>query len=100
MIFKFDNFITESGGWNKRTKEEVYNIVLNKCNNINYKINSNYEFEYDNNRTKLHLICDKGHEYDNGTFDSFINKNQLCNKCSKTKKSNTEEFIKKAKKSS
>ena len=36
--------------------------------------------EYINNKTKLDIICDKGHEW-HPTFDNFINKNRRCRKC-------------------
>ena len=58
-------------------KEEKLKILKNKCNEINYTLLTK---EYINNKTKLNIICDKGHEW-HPTFDNFINKNRRCRKC-------------------
>ena len=58
-------------------KEEKLKILKNKCNEIKYTLLTK---EYINNKTKLNIICDKGHEW-HPTFDNFINKNRRCRKC-------------------
>lgn len=58
-------------------KEEKLQILKDKCNEINYILLTK---EYINNKTKLDIICDKGHEW-HPTFDNFINKNRRCRKC-------------------
>ena len=58
-------------------KEEKLQILKNKCDEINYILLTK---EYINNKTKLDIICDKGHEW-HPTFDNFINKDRRCRKC-------------------
>lgn len=58
-------------------KEERLKILKDKCKEINYTLLTK---EYINNKTKLDIICDKGHEW-HPTFDNFINKNRRCRKC-------------------
>ena len=65
------------GGYNMIRKEEKLKILKDKCNEINYTLLTK---EYVNNKTKLNIICDKGHEW-HPTFDNFINKNRRCRKC-------------------
>ena len=52
-------------------------IVEERCKELGYTLLSK---EYKNNKTKLDIICDKGHEW-HPTFDNFINKNRKCRKC-------------------
>ena len=58
-------------------EEDKMKILKDKCNEINYTLLTT---EYINNKTKLDIICDKGHEW-HPTFDNFINKNRRCRKC-------------------
>lgn len=58
-------------------KEEKMMILQNKCDELNYTLLTT---EYTNNKTKLNIICDKGHEW-HPTYDNFINKNRKCRKC-------------------
>ena len=58
-------------------KEEKLKILKQKCDEINYTLLTE---EFINNKTKLDIICDKGHEW-HPTFDNFINKNRRCRKC-------------------
>jgi hypothetical protein len=58
-------------------KEEKLKILKDKCEEINYMLLTE---EYINNKTKLDIICNKGHEW-HPTFDNFINKNRRCRKC-------------------
>ena len=61
----------------KKNKEEQLKILQDKCKELNYVLLTT---EYKNNKTKLNIICDKGHEW-HPTFDNFINKNRRCRKC-------------------
>lgn len=61
----------------KRSKEDRLEIVKKRCEEINYTLVTT---EYINNKTKLDIICDKGHEW-HPTFDNFIYKNRKCRKC-------------------
>lgn len=58
-------------------KNERLNIIQYKCDELGYTLLTT---EYINNKTKLDIICDKGHEW-HPTFDNFINKNRRCRKC-------------------
>lgn len=58
-------------------KEKRLKILKDKCREINYTLLTE---EYVNNKTKLDIICDKGHEW-HPTFDNFINKDRRCRKC-------------------
>lgn len=58
-------------------KYEKLKILQDRCAELNYILLTN---EYKNNKTKLDIICDKGHEW-HPTFDNFINKGRRCRKC-------------------
>ena len=61
-------------------------------------IKPNYDYsnvDYINNRTKVKITCDKGHEF-KITPNNFL-KGHGCAKCSKNYRHSTKEFIKKAK---
>ena len=61
----------------RKSKEECLNILRKRCEELNYILITS---EYKNNKTKLDIICDKGHNW-HPTFDNFINKNRKCRKC-------------------
>lgn len=60
-----------------KRKEECLKILQERCKELNYTLITT---EYKNNKTKLDIICDKGHEW-HPSYDNFINKNRKCRKC-------------------
>ena len=60
-----------------KRKEECLKILQERCEELNYTLITT---EYKNNKTKLDIICDKGHEW-HPSYDNFINKNRKCRKC-------------------
>lgn len=62
---------------NMINKTERLEIIQKRCNELNYNLLTT---EYKNNKTKLDIICDKGHDW-HPTYDNFINKNRKCRKC-------------------
>ena len=65
-------------------KYEKLQILKNRCEELNYTLVTT---EYVNNKTKLDIICDKGHDW-HPTFDNFINKNRKCRKCADIENAN------------
>lgn len=65
-------------------KYEKLQILKNRCEELNYTLLTT---EYINNKTKLDIICDKGHNW-HPTFDNFINKNRKCRKCADIENAN------------
>jgi hypothetical protein len=65
-------------------KYEKLQILKNRCEELNYTLLTT---EYVNNKTKLYIICDKGHNW-HPTFDNFINKNRKCRKCADIENAN------------
>lgn len=58
-------------------KSERIKILQERCNELNYTLLTT---EYINNKARLDIICDNGHEWQ-PTYDNFINKNRKCRKC-------------------
>jgi len=64
----------------KLTQQEAEENVFKKCEKRNYILVEN--FSYKNNKTKIHLKCNKD-KYDwYVTYNNFLSKNQGCPKCS------------------
>ena len=63
----------------KLTQNEVEIIINNKCKELNYTLLDN--FIYKNNKTKIHLKCNKDNYDWYTTYYNFINNNRHCKKC-------------------
>ena len=61
----------------KEYKRKRLDIIKKKCDELGYTLLTK---EYVNNKTKLEIICDKGHLW-TPTFDNFIMKDRRCRKC-------------------
>ena len=65
----------------KYTQDEINNNVLDRCKLMNYKLIE--PFIYKNNKTRIYLMCDKGHIW-NPTYTSFVNTKRNCSVCKKS----------------
>jgi hypothetical protein len=83
---KYDNYIISKTGCSKcsgnlnLTQKDVECIINERCNQMNYTIIE--PFTYKNNKTKIHLKCNKDNHEWYVSYSNFINSKKGCPKCS------------------
>ena len=81
----YNNFIRNGRGCSKcakklkPTQNEFIEMLLNRCNELDYKLLETPKYE--NSKTKIHLKCNKDNHEWYVTYNSFINHNSGCLKC-------------------